>query len=320
MKRTLIFVLSLFLVLSCFLFSCTRTQVSPEGEEVKQPSPAPADPAPEQEEETETEIVFPESEEDDRYRFVELFLNRDVAGLSDFLRPEDRTLWGNGEERYEEFLAPLETLEFGEYKVEKTTDDYGRELLKFSFEIRESGWDLFGVGEYTYTVDTGMMSRIWWEQEEPEQPEVEDALCPLFYACVNFCWDETALDEVEDWEEVFILESAIEPETPYSREEIEERASRLFGRDLSLSLEFLQEADGRYVMGGHGGTNTSHTVLDVRENGAETEVLVRFFAEDTRLIPSHLVRYRFFEDGDGYSLREIKQLEKGELFPCVWAV
>ena len=315
MKRAALFALSFCLLLPCFLFSCTRTQPSPEGGQTQTSAPEVSNPASEQAVEAEKEVVFSEAEQDDRYLFLQLFLNRDVDGLCDFLRPTDRSLWENGEERYEELLAPLETLKFADYKVEKVADNYGRELLDFSFEVKESEWDLFEVGEYLYTVDVGMMSRVWWDQKTPERPKVDDALYPLFCACTNFCWDETALDEIEDWEEVFILESAIDPETPYSREEIERRASGLFGRDLSLSLEFLQETDGLYVMGGHGGTNTSHTVLDVKEEGDTTEVLVRFFAEDTRLVESHLVRYRFVKGGDGFSLADAEQLEKGELDP-----
>lgn len=231
-------------------------------------------------------------------------------------------------------MKPLETIEFSSYSVTPGDNEYE---LCFDFEISKSGYELYPVGKYSTVIHNGMFEaaisfeahmREISEDILEEYSDVYDFVYPFISLSHESAFPEGYNDSVRVWDhyttQLFLKYRDVN-ELNYSqlkltKSEIADIASQIYAiDDFEGYPEMLYDiGDGYYTLAGHGGTGSSHTVIDIREDGDKVYVDVQYYSDIMEFIDAGVFTYTLERTDTVYGFRLLKVEETVESPNQVW--
>ncbi len=256
------------------------------------------------------------------YKWVKAILDKDPAVCTDlaFSYPE-------GEQRHEEWYNWLYQIKLGGYSVKidhgDDPDSFYDDELAFVFEVVESAYDIFPEGEYAYRVSSGGLFYIWWTPVEKKELNLDYDISRAMRVLPLYTWslDPSWLDGRGAGGIFSVAYSLKGEERGISAEDLKDAVYNVFGiENFASGGGVAIEQDGYFVIMGGGGLNMMHNLVEVKHNGAFTEVYVQMYGDLMKTVRSYYVKY-VFEKTDGeypYRVISIETLDEGITDPYGW--
>jgi hypothetical protein len=230
--------------------------------------------------------------EDDRYKYILAFLNKDTATLEKYAFVQEGT--------YDIY----KTLEFGEYiiKLSAIWEDY----VDFNIDIISSGVECLPVGNYTFVVGPGVMGTDFRNLSDiynREYTAAQGKILRWLGNSIDYMYNDYAglsgeLRAQYDIAIMYYVMSFAELEEGLTLEKVQERVKHYFGIDNFIPPEnfknppyYDQEKDGLYYMQGYGGQVWTFEFTGETVKDGITTITIQFFADSAKTVKSHAIEY-----------------------------
>ena len=256
-------------------------------------------------------------EYDERYVWIKAFLNGDVETCESIACVESGM--------YNE----LSTIRFGKYEVVESEIEniYNPGTMiscwDFTFEVLESGCEVFPAGVYKYRLRQGIAALgIWNNTEVKDFGDDSVYLCKLINLLSSYCYkfnDSSAMTLYQRnsynyavIDMIYFLETDgfKNSDRVLTEYKIKDSAYKLFGiENFAIPENKVQRAEGGWKVAGHGGFMSFNEIDRIDNHDGKYEVYVQFYADPMYIVKSHYVKYTVVETDTEYKYR----FEKAEI-------
>lgn len=222
------------------------------------------------------------------------------------------------------------TLEFGKYKITAAPDPMNDHLrfIYFYVEIISSGVALLPAGNYLFYIQQGMIPGHFNQSVEhlstlPRNQiatPAQAALNKWLGRCINLTfYNHDDSDRALPWYAYDITDYIfMATETGFTGgltfEQIQEYALKYFGIDDFIPPDgYLWE--GLYYLSARGGEIRFYEFLDETEENGITTLTVKFFADPSRTVQSHIIEYKMQALDVGYKLIGSEIIYESQFMP-----
>ena len=259
------------------------------------------------------------ADSDNKYKWAVAFLEKDIETCT-----EMAVTFISDENDYDELemFSPLSTLTFGSYSLEEEENYYGKVMLKCSFTVTDSEYDLFPVGEYeAYIYDS--LYGISWNLSKPGnvdgklQEEYPDLILFIGGWIVEYKWEGVYTPEkYKDYawhvltDHLFLTyehtnNTNRNETTLLTYDQLQSVAYDLYGiEDFEPYPQAVQQHDnGLYSLLGHGGPNASYDIVNIEKNGTVFEIDIQYYGDQMYFSRGNVVRFTVSETDTIYDYR-----------------
>ena len=256
-------------------------------------------------------------EYDERYVWIKAFLSGDVETCEEIACVDSGM--------YDELL----TIRFGKYEfVESEIENIynpGKMIsyIDFTFEVLESGCEVFPAGVYKYRLWQGIAALgIWKNTEVKNFGEDVEYLCKLINFLSSYCYEFNAPSSMTLYQKNSFNHAVIDMiyfiETDgfknydkiLTEDKIKDSAYKLFGiEDFNLPEHEVYSVDGGWRHSGHGGFMAFNEIDRIDSYDGKYEIYVQFYANPMYIVKSHYIKYTVVETNTEYQYR----FEKAEI-------
>lgn len=290
------------------------------------------------------------------YKWIAAFLERDIEGcaeIADMAEIMGEHVYVSGPDfrfnktarldYYRELYRPLETIVFDSYDVEEIMNETAEDV-KFSFVIKESGYELFPAGEYEcyltlardgvivrkYTKSPSLADEKAGDYENPairlvgelapycqSLNEENRMIAPYFRELSDIGIELLAFRNAEGGDYYKL---------GHTKSEIQASVKEMFGiEDFTLNSErenrvcklgatYYDESIGMYCEGGRGSIGAPYyEIKSIREDDSSAVVDVQFYGDQMCFTKGPLVRYTLIKTASacGFRFEKIETVSEG---------
>jgi len=231
---------------------------------------------------------------DSQFQYLLALLSHNTSAL------EQMTYGGNS--NYAGVFDNYKTLAFGAYSLSAKKNNYGSYDITLNIKITSSGVESLPAGDYSFLVQEGIsgMSLINLNLTQPTYTPAETALNVWFAVCLGYEFPDYATlsgDDLANYNYMVIdYLNVIGADTSVAN--IAASAKKYLNID-NFAPDGTWLSDGKYYIGGHGGSVWFMQYTGEREETGYTVVTAQFFADPSMTEKSHTVEYRLQDLGGG---------------------